>query len=82
VREKQHETISAIRVGERWEPAVKVVDALVRFFKASGDLLGKKDRSCLGEGVEGLLKQTFGEGDRDLARFTKLLVEEVSAGLR
>ncbi|TXT15944.1 hypothetical protein VHUM_00447 [Vanrija humicola] len=52
LREREHETMKGVRVGERWKPAVDVAVELVELFKTLGD--GIK-ASCLGEDVIALL---------------------------
>jgi hypothetical protein len=47
MREKEHETMKGIRVGERWEEGAKVCDALVGVF----DGLGKLEGRCVGEEI-------------------------------
>lgn len=78
VREKTHETISAIRVGERWPPAVGVAGALVELFRKAGERLSGNGKKCVGEVFAETVKETYGKGNPDLMKFTKLLMEGVS----
>ncbi|GMK53713.1 hypothetical protein CspeluHIS016_0102990 [Cutaneotrichosporon spelunceum] len=66
-KEREHESMPGVRVGERWAPAIAVADELVNLLQA----LGKNIKSqCLGEEVLGALsgakEHAAGEPDEGL----------------
>jgi hypothetical protein len=77
MREKQHETMQGITVGERWQPGVNVSGALVDLFRGLG---GKVPGRCVGEAVEATIRQareTAGKGPSGAADMAKTFCGEV-----
>lgn len=67
-KEREHESMPGVRVGERWQPAIAVADALVHLLET----LGSRIRSqCLGEEVQAALDAAHsaaaGQPDEGLA---------------
>ncbi len=52
MREKEHETMPGVRVGERWAPGIALVMDLVEMFQRIGNGV---QANCVGEEVEELL---------------------------
>lgn len=81
MREKQHETMKGITVGERWQPGVNVSGALVDLFRGLG---GKVPGRCVGEAVEATIRQareTAGKGPAWAADMAKTFCAEVGLGI-
>jgi hypothetical protein len=76
IREKEHETMKAIRVGERWDKAVDVAAALVELFRGLGERLESKS---VGEAVKGLVEESQEVANGDVAIFARVFVEQVSS---
>lgn len=75
VREKQHETMKAVRVGERWDKGVAVAAELVMLFaELGGRLTGK----CVGEAVVALVEECMQASRDDTKAFAKAFTEQVS----
>jgi hypothetical protein len=75
VREREHETMKAIRVGERWDKAVAVAGDLVELFKALGERLTGKS---VGEAVLALVEESQEVANGDVAVFARVFTEQVS----
>jgi hypothetical protein len=75
IREKEHETMKAIRVGERWDKAVDVAAALVELFRGLGERLESKS---VGEAVKGLVEESQEVANGDVAIFARVFTEQVS----
>jgi len=75
IREKEHETMKAIRVGERWDKAVGVAAALVGLFRELGKGLEGKS---IGEAVKALVEESQEVANGDVAIFARLFTEQVS----
>lgn len=58
MREKEHETMPGVRVGERWAPGIALVTDLVEMFQRIGN--GSEAR-CVGEKVQELLNALSGQ---------------------
>jgi hypothetical protein len=78
VREREHETMKAIRVGERWDKAVAVAQALVDLFAGLGEKLGGK---CVGEAVVALVEESQEVANGDVAIFARAFTEQVSQAI-
>ena len=76
IREKEHETMKAIRVGERWDKAVGVAAALHRLFQELGERL---DGKSVGEAVKALVEESQEVANGDVAVFARVFTEQVSA---
>ena len=74
-REREHETMKAIRVGGRWEPGARVVEDLALFFKGSAGILGKL--SCVGEWVRTVVEDSWKDGE-EIEIFAKNFCDWVS----
>ena len=74
VREKEHETMKAIRVGSRWDKGVGTAGALVTLFKEVGERLSGR---CVGEAVQGLVEQCWELTGEDATSFAKGFIEQV-----
>jgi hypothetical protein len=74
-REREHETMKAIRVGGRWEPGARVVEDLIAFFKGSAGILGKL--SCVGEWVKTVIEDSWKDGE-EVETFAKNCCDWVS----
>ena len=75
IREREHETMKAIRVGERWDKAVDVAAALVGLFRGLGERLESKS---VGEAVKGLVEESQEIANGDVAIFARVFTEQVS----
>jgi hypothetical protein len=75
IREREHETMKAIRVGERWDKAVGVAAALVGLFRGLGERLESKS---VGEAVKGLVEESQEVANGDVAIFARVFTEQVS----
>jgi hypothetical protein len=81
MREREHETMKGVRVGESWAPGVRLCEALVGLF---GGLGGKLLGRCVGEQVAGairLARQGAGNGPSWAADFAKAFCAEVRGTL-
>lgn len=81
MREKQHETMQGITVGERWQPGVNVSGALVDLFRGLG---GKVPGRCVGEALEATIRQareTAGKGPSWAADMAKTFCGEVGSDM-
>jgi hypothetical protein len=76
IREKEHETMKAIRVGERWDKAVGVASALVGLFRELGERL---DGKSVGEAVKNLVEESQEVANGDVAVFARVFTEQVSS---
>jgi hypothetical protein len=74
LREREHETMKAIRVGERWNKAVEVTGGLVGLFAGLGEKLSGK---CVGEAVQGLVEESQEVANGDVAVFARVFTEQV-----
>jgi len=77
MREKEHETMKGIRVGERWEEGSKVSGMLIGLFEG----LGRLDRRCVGEEIRNIVEMSRIEDgglDDPAEMFTKKFCERVS----
>lgn len=74
-REREHETMKAIRVGGRWEPGARVVEDLITFFKGSAGILGKMQ--CVGEWVKTVVEDSWKDGE-EVESFAKNCCDWVS----
>lgn len=75
VREREHETMKAIRVGERWDKAAAAAQALVTLFAELGARLQGR---CLGEAVEALVGECSHSSADDAITFARLFSDQVS----
>jgi hypothetical protein len=75
IREREHETMKAIRVGERWDKAVGVAAALVGLFRGLGERLESKS---VGEAVKGLVEESQEVANGDVVIFARVFTEQVS----
>lgn len=75
VRETEHETMKAIRVGSRWDKGVCAAQALVTLFAGVGERLSGR---CVGEDVQALVKHCWEASGQDTAAFAKGFTEQVS----
>lgn len=73
MREKEHESMKGIVVGERWEVGMDLVEEIVRVF---GELGRKLEGRCLGEDVRGLIGRSKEVGEGWIRKFC----EEVRGG--
>jgi len=74
IREREHETMKAIRVGERWDKAVGVAQALVGLFAQLGEGLSGKS---VGEAVLALVEESQEVANGDVAVFARVFTEQV-----
>ena len=75
IREREHETMKAIRVGERWDKAVDVAAALVGLVRGLGERLESKS---VGEAVKVLVEESREVANGDVAIFARVFTEQVS----
>lgn len=78
VREREHETMKAIRVGSRWNKGVDTAQALVQLFAEVGDRLSGR---CVGEALQSLIQECWAATEQDPASFARSFVEHVSVFL-
>lgn len=78
VREREHETMKAIRVGQRWDKAVEVAQALVALFAELGQRL---QGECVGEAVQALVQECTQSANGDAGSFAEHFGDHVSSSL-
>ena len=75
IREREHDTMKAIRVGERWGKAVDVAAALIGLFRGLGERLESKS---VGEAVKGLVEESQEVANGEVAIFARVFTEQAS----
>ena len=74
MREREHEALRGVKVGERWSEGVGVVQSLVGLFREVGERL---TGDCVGDAVRRATEQA-GEGVGSVHEFARVFSQDVS----